>query len=53
MGRDANAANNIAISGASILLSSDHSALPPYRPFSLPTNNTSTMLDDFHPKSTH
>jgi hypothetical protein len=26
MGRDANAANNIAISGASILLSSDHSA---------------------------
>ena len=52
MGRDANAANNIAISGASILLSSDHSALPPYRPFSLSTNNTSTMLDDFHPKST-
>ncbi|OAQ23520.1 hypothetical protein K457DRAFT_204498 [Linnemannia elongata AG-77] len=50
MGRDANAANNIAISGSSILLSADHSALPPYRPFSLPTNNTSSMLDDFSPQ---
>ncbi|KAF9538417.1 hypothetical protein EC957_006764 [Mortierella hygrophila] len=53
MGRDANAANNIAIPGASFLLSTDYSALPPYCPFSLPTNNTSTMLDDFRPKSTH
>ncbi|KAK3844920.1 MAG: hypothetical protein J3R72DRAFT_437455 [Linnemannia gamsii] len=30
MGRDANAANNILISGASILLSATHTALPPY-----------------------
>ncbi|KAG0064077.1 hypothetical protein BGZ90_002382 [Linnemannia elongata] len=37
MGRDANAANNILISGTSILLSADHKALPPYRPYALPT----------------
>ncbi|OAQ35675.1 hypothetical protein K457DRAFT_12899 [Linnemannia elongata AG-77] len=32
MGRDANAANNIAISGASILFSTEHKALPPTVP---------------------
>jgi len=30
-GRDANAAANIALSGASIILSSDHKPLPPFR----------------------
>jgi hypothetical protein len=45
MGRDANAANNILISGASILLSADHKALPPYRPFALPTTMTARVHD--------
>jgi hypothetical protein len=42
MDRDGNASSNIAISGASILLSASHSPLPPYRPFAIPTNNART-----------
>ncbi|KAK3843767.1 MAG: hypothetical protein J3R72DRAFT_101212 [Linnemannia gamsii] len=46
MGWDTNAASNIAISGASILLSANHTTLPAYRPFSLPTMTASaTILD--------
>ncbi|KAK3840822.1 MAG: hypothetical protein J3R72DRAFT_524850 [Linnemannia gamsii] len=50
MGRDANAANNILISGASILLSATHTALPPYRPFSL-TPTMTASASDLEPKT--
>ncbi|KAK5808840.1 hypothetical protein F5H01DRAFT_52172 [Linnemannia elongata] len=54
MGRDANAANNILISGASILLSATHQALPPFRPFSFPPTPTMTAsASDLEPKTSN
>lgn len=43
--RDVNAANNIAIPGASILLSADHKTLPPYRPFALLPTMTASVTN--------
>lgn len=51
MGRDANAANNILISGASILLSADHKALPPYRPYALPTTTMTARVHNLDIKT--
>lgn len=54
MGRDANAANNILISGASILLSATHQALPPFRSFSFPSTPTMTAsASDLEPKTSN
>lgn len=51
MGRDANAANNILISGAFILLSADHKALPPYRPYALPTTTMTARVHNLDIKT--
>lgn len=48
MGRDSNAAPNIGISSASILLSADHSALPFFRPFSLPSHQQHQQVSGQH-----
>ena len=53
MGSDANVANNVLISGASILLSADHRALPPYHPFALPTTMTARANELDIETSTH